>query len=83
VAASITVRIPKAGQTMTEGSIAEWLVGDGEAVLAGQAIYRLETEKVEIDVEAPTAGTLRIVAAAGGPYPVGTEVAQIDLAEGT
>jgi pyruvate/2-oxoglutarate dehydrogenase complex dihydrolipoamide acyltransferase (E2) component len=76
--ATTSVRIPKAGQAMTEGTIGEWLVADGASVDAGETIYRLETEKVEIDVEAPTAGTITIVEAAGTTHDVGTEIARIE-----
>ena len=63
---------------MEEGTIAEWLVSDGDAVQSGQAIYRLETDKVEMEVEAPVSGVIRITAPAGAAYLVGTPVAEID-----
>ena len=72
------LRIPQAGAAMEEGTIIEWLVPDGAAVTAGQAVYRLDTDKTELDVEAPVTGVLRIVGIAGGTYPVGAEVARID-----
>ena len=71
------IRIPKLGVAMTEGTIVQWLVDDGAAVAAGEPLYVLETDKVENEIEAPAAGTLRIIAAAGGPYPVGTQVGEI------
>ena len=48
-----------------------------EAVGVGQILYRLETDKVENEVESPAAGTIRLVAAAGETYPVGTVIAEI------
>ena len=76
------LRIPQAGAAMTEGTIVEWLVADGAAVVPGQVLYRLDTDKTELDVEAPAAGVLRITAGAGGPYPVGEEVGRIEPAPG-
>ena len=74
---TVPISIPKLGIAMTEATIVEWLADDGAAVSAGQALYTLETDKVENEIEAPAAGTLRIIAAAGGPYPVGTQVGEI------
>jgi pyruvate dehydrogenase E2 component (dihydrolipoamide acetyltransferase) len=62
---------------MQEGTILEWTVGEGDTVEAGQVIYRLETEKVEMDIEAPVSGVIHIVAPAGSSYPVGAPVATI------
>ncbi|MCC6383169.1 MAG: 2-oxo acid dehydrogenase subunit E2 [Dehalococcoidia bacterium] len=53
------VLIPKLGMTMTEGTVAEWYVPDGALVSAGDPVYRLETEKIEMDVEAEISGVLR------------------------
>ena len=49
----------KLGMTMTEGTVAEWHVPDGGEVKAGEDLYRLETEKVEMEVEAEATGTVR------------------------
>lgn len=75
---STPLRVPRAGAAMEEGTIIEWVVADGTPVAAGQVVYRLDTDKTELDVEAPVAGVLRISAAAGGTYPVGTEVGSIE-----
>lgn len=73
------VRIPKLGVAMTEGMLVEWLVSNGDAVSPGTPLYRLETDKVENEIEAPAAGTVRILAEPGSdPLPVGTLVAEID-----
>ncbi len=64
-----TVVLPKQGMTMTEGTITEWFVGDGDTVAEGTLLYSFETEKVTYEVQAEAAGTLRIVA------PVETTIA--------
>ena len=53
---AVPINIPKLGVSMTEGTLVEWLVQDGDEVAAGQVLYRIETDKVENDVEAPVAG---------------------------
>ena len=75
---STPLRIPQAGAAMTEGTIIEWVVPDGAAVVAGQVVYRLDTDKTELDVEAPVSGVLRITRAAGSTHPVGAEVGRIE-----
>jgi len=72
------IAIPKASQAITEGTIIEWMVEDGGRVAAGQVLYRLETDKVEMDVEAPVSGVLRISGTVGQTYLVGTEIGRIE-----
>jgi pyruvate dehydrogenase E2 component (dihydrolipoamide acetyltransferase) len=72
------IRIPQAGVAMTEGTIVEWLVSDGDRVGTGDVLYRLETEKVELDVEAPVEGVVRVTGQVGQTYPVGEDVGYID-----
>jgi hypothetical protein len=62
---------------MTEGTLAEWLVADGQEVTEGQPIYVIETEKVAQEIEAPAAGRLVHKRPAFGLYEVGTEIGEI------
>lgn len=71
------VLIPKLGMTMTEGTVAEWLVPDGAAVRTGDVVYRLETEKIEFQVEAEADGILRHAVPAGTTLPPGAVVGWI------
>ena len=63
---------------MSEGTLAEWLVTDGQHVEVGDELYRLETDKVENDIEAPVAGTVRITGVEGEAYDVGTQIGSIE-----
>lgn len=74
---STTLRIPKAAISMQEGTLAAWLVPDGQPVAEGQPIYTLEIEKSTMDVEAPAAGVLRHIGAAGTTYKVGDVIGEI------
>lgn len=74
---STTLTIPKLQMSTTEGTLAEWLVEDGELVEAGQPIYCLETDKSVQEIEAPESGRLTQKVAAGETYPVGTEIGVI------
>ena len=68
-------RLPKFGMQMTEATIEEWLVADGAIVEKGQEIATISTDKVDGALDAPVAGTIRIVVAAGETVDVGTLVA--------
>ena len=61
----VEVRLLKVGMTMTEGSVEEWYIADGDQVAKGEMLYRLETEKVNMDVDAEADGTVKHLASAG------------------
>jgi pyruvate/2-oxoglutarate dehydrogenase complex dihydrolipoamide acyltransferase (E2) component len=71
------ILLPKIGFAMNEGTLARWLVEDGATVSAGQPLYELESDKSVQEVEAPTSGKLRILAAIGETYAVGTLLGEI------
>ncbi|EIT69932.1 MULTISPECIES: lipoyl domain-containing protein [Hydrocarboniphaga] len=74
---STPIVLPKLGFSMTEGTLADWLVADGAAVMQGQLLYSLESDKSIQDIEAPASGRLKILHAAGAAYPVGTKLGEI------
>jgi len=73
---SAPIVMPKLGLTMSEGTVAEWLVGAGQSVMQGQTIFVVETDKISHEIEAPEAGEIgALLVAAGETVPVGTIVA--------
>lgn len=72
------LRIPKIGMSATEMTLAEWMFADGETVNAGDVVYTVETDKTTSEIEAQSAGTLRVLAAEGEVYEVGTLVGRIE-----
>ena len=74
---STVLTIPKLQMSTTEGTLAEWLVEDGEMVEEGQPIYALETDKSVQEITAPASGKLSHKQPAGETYPVGTEIGEI------
>lgn len=74
---STPILLPKIGFSMNEGTLTEWLVPDGAEVTQGQVIYALESEKSVNEIEAPTAGKLKIAAQAGEIYEVGAVLGEI------
>ena len=71
------VYMAKLGMTMTEGTVAEWLVTDGGSIEAGQPIYRVETEKIDMEIESEDTGTVRHVVPADTTLEPGDVVALI------
>lgn len=69
--------IPQLERSMTEGTLAEWLVDDGAVVAEGEPIYVLEADKTTQEIEAPVAGRLTRQVSAGATYPVGTQIGEI------
>ncbi len=49
----------KVGMTMTEGMVSEWYIADGQQVNKGEMLYALETEKVNMDVDAEFDGKVK------------------------
>jgi pyruvate dehydrogenase E2 component (dihydrolipoamide acetyltransferase) len=72
------VGMPKLGMNMTEGTIVEWLVEEGDQVSVGQPLLEVETDKVVQVVESPTAGVVsRITKEEGDAVPCGNVMAVI------
>ncbi|MHA3091939.1 2-oxo acid dehydrogenase subunit E2 [Acinetobacter brisouii] len=71
-----TLEIPKWGLSMEEGTIAQWLIQEGDSFTKGQEICEIETTKIVNVLEAPFDGTLRkIIAKDGDTLPVGGLIA--------
>ncbi len=77
-----TIEMPKMGDTMEEGKILRWLKKEGDPVKKGEFVAEVETEKVNIEIEAFTSGVLRkILIPAGKSAPVGAGIALVGAAD--
>src|SRR3954465_14643728 len=73
------IRVPALGESVTEATIGRWFKKAGEAVAVDEPLVELETDKVTIEVPAPSAGTLgEIVAKDGETVAVGALLGQIN-----
>jgi len=73
------VEVPALGESITEGTLAQWLKKPGEAVAADEPIASLETDKVSVEVPSPVAGVLtEQLAGEGDTVAVGAVIARID-----
>src|SRR6266481_2275216 len=70
--------MPKMGDAMTEGKVVRWYKKAGDALTKGEPVLEIETDKVNLDLEAESDGTLAEVRAKEGDMiPVGETLAQI------
>ena len=73
--------MPKMGDAMTEGKVIRWYKNEGDAVKKGEPVLEIETDKVNLDLEAEEDGTLgAVIVAAGQMAPVGGALASILVA---
>ena len=74
----VKVLMPKGSDTMTEGKVLKWVKKEGDQVSAGDAVVEIETDKVDMEVEAMGGGVLRkILVQSGKVVPVGELLALI------
>lgn len=72
------ILMPKWGLTMEEGTVISWEVEVGDQIEVGDVIGVVETEKVEVDLESPVAGTISdILVEEGETVEVGTVLATV------
>src|SRR6266496_4160286 len=60
------IRVPTLGESVTEATIGRWFKKAGDPVAVDEPLVELETDKVTIEVPAPSAGTLGEIAAKDG-----------------
>jgi len=73
------IRVPTLGESVTEATIGRWFKKAGDPVAVDEPLVELETDKVTIEVPAPSAGTLGdIIAKDGETVAVGALLGQIN-----
>ncbi|HLR62081.1 MAG TPA: 2-oxoglutarate dehydrogenase complex dihydrolipoyllysine-residue succinyltransferase [Lentibacillus sp.] len=73
------IKVPELAESITEGTISEWLVKKGDKVEKGDAIVELETDKVNVEVNTDYTGVItEIVAEEGQDVEVGDVIAKLD-----
>lgn len=77
------VKVPELAESITEGTIAEWLKQVGDSVDKGEAIVELETDKVNVEVVSEEAGVLQeLLADEGDTVEVGQSIAVVGEGSG-
>jgi pyruvate dehydrogenase E2 component (dihydrolipoamide acetyltransferase) len=72
------ITMPKLGETVTEGTIGNWLKAVGDDVAFDDPLFEVSTDKVDSEIPSPYDGVLmEILVPAGETVPVGTPLARI------
>ena len=75
----VSLTLPDLGESVTEGIVVEWRRAVGDPVEAGEILLDVTTDKVDVEVPAPSAGVLvRIVAGPGATVETGALLCEID-----
>ena len=73
------IKIPELAESITEGTIAEWLVKKGDKVEKGDPVVELETDKVNVEVNSDYSGVIaEVLAEEGDDVSVGDTIAKVD-----
>jgi 2-oxoglutarate dehydrogenase E2 component (dihydrolipoamide succinyltransferase) len=76
--ATAQIKVPAVGESITEGTIANWTKKTGDYVKQGEVVMVLETDKASVEVVAENAGTITTKAKAGDVVKIGSVVGEID-----
>src|SRR6266496_3991709 len=79
----VDVVTPAGGESVTEGTILEWSVKVGDSVADGDTVVEISTDKVDMELPAPGAGTItEILVEEGETVSVGQVIARMQLGAG-
>ena len=79
---SVQIMVPALGESVSEATVLKWFKNVGESVEADEPLVELETDKVTVEVPAPTAGVLTAISVSdGAEVAVGAVLGSLD--EGT
>src|SRR3712207_5476250 len=79
----IDIVTPAGGESVTEGTILEWAKQVGDAVDDGETVVEISTDKVDMELPAPAAGTItEILADEGETVTVGQTIARMQVGAG-
>src|SRR5215210_4961547 len=75
----VQLLMPEMGESVTDGTVLEWHVSEGDSVEEGQTMVEVSTDKVDAEVPAPAAGTVtKILVQPDEEIEVGKPMAEID-----
>jgi 2-oxoglutarate dehydrogenase E1 component len=75
---TVQITMPQMGESVTEGTVLEWLKQEGDEVDADEGVVEVSTDKVDTEVPAPVAGVItKILVQPDETVPVGTPLAEM------
>lgn len=73
-----TIRMPKLGFDMAEGTLVRWLKKEGEMIAKGEVLAEIETDKATVEVESSVSGVVhKLLVDEGAVVPVNTPIALV------
>ena len=76
---TVQIEMPAMGESVTEGTVLEWLKQEGDFVAEGETIVEVSTDKVDAEVPAPANGTLtKILKAPDDVVEIGEALAEFE-----
>ena len=80
--AEFQLKMPKMGESITEGTIINWLISEGDSFDEGDILLEIATDKVDNELTAPASGTLvKTLFQAKDVVPVGEVLAILEVSE--
>jgi len=76
--ATLEVKVPTVGESITEVTLSRWIKKDGDTVAMDEAIAELESDKATFELTAEKAGVLKTIAKEGDTLPIGAVVCTIE-----
>lgn len=75
--AEFTVRIPRVSVAVSEATLVQVLVDEGDEVKEGEPLFVIETEKIETEIPAGASGRVHWTGEVGTVYDIGTQIGMI------
>ncbi|MFN8160199.1 MAG: multifunctional oxoglutarate decarboxylase/oxoglutarate dehydrogenase thiamine pyrophosphate-binding subunit/dihydrolipoyllysine-residue succinyltransferase subunit [Solirubrobacterales bacterium] len=80
--ATVQISMPEMGESVTEGTVLEWHVAEGDTVIEGDTVVEVSTDKVDAEVPAPASGKItKLLAAIDEVVAVGAPLAEMEAGE--
>ena len=81
--ATVQIAMPEMGESVTEGVVIEWHVGEGDTVAANDPVVTVSTDKVDAEVPAPADGVItKVLAQVDDQVQVGAVLAEMETGDG-
>ena len=75
----IEIKVPELAESITEGTISQWLINVGDKVEKGGSVVELETDKVNVEIIAEDSGIVsKLLGEPGDTVEVGATIAILD-----
>src|SRR2546430_4587064 len=74
----VEIQMPQMGESVTEGTVLEWHVSEGDSVEEGDTVIEVSTDKVDAEVPAPASGTItKLLVAPDDVVKIGQPLAEM------